>query len=89
MPRRTSNRRGHVQWEQLIARYEAGNASQREFCAQHGVAYSSFCYWRKRLRASSTAEVVPLVELGALASSEQPPWRVEIDLGQGVVLRVR
>lgn len=89
MARRTINRRSRAQWEQLIARYESGNASQREFCAQHGVAYSSFGYWRKQLCASSTAEVAPLVELGVLPSSEPPPWRVEIDLGQGVVLRVR
>lgn len=89
MPGRSSNRRSRGQWEELIARYEAGNASQREFCAQHGVAYSSFCYWRKRLRASSASEVVPLVELGALAQSDARPWRIEIDLGQGVVLRVR
>lgn len=86
-----SKKRKRAQWEQLMASYEASDMAQREFCVKHGVAYSSFCYWRKQLRTAVSAEteVPALVELRALASSETPAWRVELDLGKGMVLRVR
>ena len=91
MPETESRKRSRADWEQLMARYEASEVSQRAFCAQHGLAYSSFCYWRKQLRAAVSAEagVPALVELSMGHSSTTPSWRVELDLGQGVVLRVR
>jgi putative transposase len=82
-------KRNRDEWQRLVASYEASGMTQRAFCVQHDLAYSSFCYWRKQLRTAAAAQdVVPLVELPALASSE-PAWRVEVDLGQGVVLRLR
>jgi hypothetical protein len=38
-----SKRRSRAEWEQLMASYEASGETQREFCDQHHVAYSSFC----------------------------------------------
>ena len=84
-----SQRRSRAEWEQLMAGYEAGDVTQREFCAQQGLAYSSFCYWRKQLRTATRDEAASLVELAALPSSERLAWRIELDLGQGIVLRVR
>ena len=88
------NRRGREEWERLMAEYEAGELSQRAFCAQHGLAYSSFGYWRKHLRGGLAAKDGPgpaLVELPALTrlSVERVPWRIELELGEGIVLRVR
>jgi putative transposase len=87
----TSKKRSRVDWEALMARYEISGLTQREFCAQQGLAYSSFCYWRKRLRTIEAVEnkAPPLIELPSLPSSELRPWRIELDLGQGVVLRLR
>jgi len=56
MPERINKKRSRSEWEQLMAGYEAGNLAQRAFCARHSVAYSSFCYWRKRLRSPATVE---------------------------------
>ena len=89
-----NNRRSREEWERLMAEYEAGDVSQRVFCAQHGLAYSSFGYWRKRLRGALPAEDRPmpaLVELPAWAglAVEPVPWRIELELGEGIVLRVR
>jgi len=86
--------RNRQEWERLMAEYEAGELSQRAFCAQHGLAYSSFGYWRKRLRGALPAEDRPmpaLVELPAWAglAVEPVPWRIELELGEGIVLRVR
>ena len=33
-----NNRRSREEWERLMAEYEAGDVSQRVFCAQHGLA---------------------------------------------------
>jgi len=52
----TAERKSHAQLAELVAEYEAGELSQRAFCEQHDVAYSTFGYWRKRLRLP----VVPL-----------------------------
>ncbi len=86
-------RKSRAQWVELMAAYEAGDLPQREFCERHAVAYSTFGYWRKQLRSpglpvACTAE--PLVELSAFGfADDTAPWRVELDLGCGVKLRVR
>ncbi len=91
MSKPESKKHSRTQWEQLMARYEASNLTQRKFCSQQGIAYSSFCYWRKQLRTPEAVEaaVGPLIELPVLPSAEVPSWRVELDLGDGVILRVR
>ena len=93
MPEPTSPipRRSHADWKQLMEQYEAGGLKQRAFCEQHGLAYSTFCYWRKRLRQSARIEnnSEHLFELPMLPIGDHPDWRVELDLGQGVVLRLK
>ena len=93
MPESTSPtpRRSRADWEQLMEQYESGGLKQRAFCEQHGLAYSTFCYWRKRLRQSASTENYsePLFELPMLPVDEHPDWRVELDLGQGVILRMK
>ena len=80
----TNTRRDRSAWEQLMAQYEAGDLSQRHFWEQHGLAYSTFGYWRKQLRQPAS-----LIELPMLPTSESRGWRVELDLGKGVVLRLK
>jgi transposase-like protein len=87
----TKSRRNRSVWEELMAQYEASGLKQRTFCEQHGLAYSTFCYWRKQLRQSSTIENPSehLFELPTLPGDEYPDWRVELDLGHGVTLRMK
>ena len=87
-----TERKSRAQWDELMVAYEAGELSQREFCKIHEVAYSTFGYWRKRLRSpvvplARASE--PLLELSPLALDDTSDWRVELDLGCGVMLRVR
>ena len=89
-----NNRRSREEWERLMAEYDAGDVSQRVFCAQHGLAYSSFGYWRKRLRGAlerAERSMPALLELPGLprCGFESTPWRIELELGEGIVLRVR
>jgi hypothetical protein len=90
----TKSRRSQDDWNQLMAEYEAGELTQRQFCEHHQLAYSTFCYWRKRLLAGAVrtelaATSVPLLELPVLPMRGQPDWRLELELGQGVVLRLK
>jgi hypothetical protein len=91
MPTTPGKRRSRTQWEDLMVSYEASNKTQRQFCSEHEIAYSSFCYWRKRLRRVATSEstLPKLIELPALEENEAPVWRIELDLGAGIVLRIR
>ena len=87
----SNTRRDRSAWEQLMAQYEAGDLSQRLFCEQYGVAYSTFGYWRKQLRQSAPIEKpsTALVELPMFPLEHVPDWRVELDLGKGMVLRLK
>ena len=87
----SNTRRDRSAWERLMVQYEAGHISQRLFCEQHGIAYSTFGYWRKQLRQSASLEKpsTALVELPMLPLEPVRAWRVELDLGQGVVLRLK
>jgi len=74
-----------------MAQYEAGDLSQRICCEHRGLAYSTFGYWRKQLRQSAHNETQPasLIELPMLSTGESRDWRVELDLGKGMVLRLK
>ncbi len=87
-----AGRKNREEWVALMAAYEAGDLSQREFCERHELAYSTFGYWRKQLCSPAVKPVrpsEPLLELSPLVSNEATAWRVQLDLGCGVMLRVR
>ena len=99
----TRRYRNHREWRGLVAEYEAGHERPREFCRRHGLSHSAFYRWCKEFRDELCAgdtttgddSVGPLIELPGLAvhSAAPPPsgsdWRVELDLGGGLVLRLR
>jgi len=91
MPTTLSKKRSRPEWEDLMTDYEAGHQTQREFCTERSIAYSSFCYWRKRLRSVATngSTLPTLIELPAVAVDQGSVWRMELDLGAGIVLRIR
>lgn len=84
-------RKSREEWVELMAAYEAGELAQREFCERHEVAYSTFGYWRKRLRSPvlPSGTSAPLLELSPLALDDAGEWRVELELSSGLVLRIR
>ncbi len=92
MPETTSPipRRSRADWEQLMGQYEASGLKQRVFCEQHALTYSTFCYWRKRLRQSAIEnDSGNLFEFPMPPMDERSDWRVELDLGQDVVFRMK
>ena len=85
--------RSRAQWSRLLAEYEAGDTTQRDFCVERGLSYSNFCRWRRRLRTEAPDDnpVGPLIELPTLSGLSAGPgdWRVELELGNGYVLRLK
>jgi putative transposase len=95
-------RRSAAQWRALVAAFEQSSLSRRAFCARQGVSVSTFDWWRKRLNiesgglpvacADSDALFVELsAPLAATGAAHAAPvaWDVELELGTGMVLRLR
>jgi len=114
LPDRPAQRRTPREWRALLRAYARGRQSRQAFCAHHGVALSTFDWWRRRVReetipcsspapASARApaisrdpptflELTPVAGLPLnprTAPRAVAPWDVELELGGGVVLRLR
>jgi hypothetical protein len=97
----SGGRRSEAQWRALVSAFAKSGLSRRAFCARQGVPVSTLDWWRKRLgvvpragasRAGSDAlfvELSPPVSATSDTRDSVPAWDVELDLGAGVVLRVR
>ncbi len=96
LTRRARIRHSEDEWRELFLRFEQGGQTREQFCADEGLAVSTFSRRRQRMRAlghedgklSSEAVFV------ALSSADAPhvvasPWDVELQLGAGVFLRLR
>lgn len=100
MAQRSHKRHSAVQWQGLIDQQAASGASQIAFCAEQGLALSTFQYWKRRLKAmprgddgKSSPLFTPLHRPAASTDirSECGPasgWSLELDLGDGVCLRL-
>ena len=91
--RKTRVKRSKEQWHMLVNQYETSGLTQQAFCKQHGIATSGLNKWRKRFSRSSEAEFVDITDQLCEAGSHENHhpdnrWQVELQLGQGVVLRI-
>ncbi|MCG5534356.1 IS66 family insertion sequence element accessory protein TnpB [Halorhodospira sp. 9621] len=68
--RRSRSRRTAAEWQVLIQRYAQGDLTLRAFCAQEGVAESTFTAWRRRLQAAAVAPKPPEVAEPAPSAPE-------------------
>ena len=94
-------RRTAAQWRKLIERFDRSGQTRGNFCAANGLALSTFDLWRRKLgEAQAPAdEAHPeslFVELtnvtepaGSRSAAGTGAWEVELELGAGVVLRLR
>ena len=95
-------RRTAAQWRKLIERFDRSGQTRGKFCAANGLALSTFDLWRRKLgEAQAPADEAPpeslFVELTNAPEPAGPSriatgtgaWEVELELGAGVVLRLR
>ena len=93
MQRRT--RRSREEWRALVSRFEASGQTREAFCAETGISVSTLRRWCSRFREPSRPAVPPapvFVELPAderKTEASAQPWEMELQLGAGVVLRLR
>ena len=91
LTRQRRTHRSEAAWREVFTQFERSGQTRKRFCAEQGLTLSSFTRWRQKLRQAShspaaVAEDALFVELAADA---EPGWDVELELGAGVVLRVR
>jgi transposase-like protein len=94
---RKYTRRKESQWRELIAGYEQSGLTLEAYCRHHRIASSGFYTWRKRLQEEAPAqagegrliEITPHLQTHTLSTSQHSGLHIELDLGQGCVLRIR
>jgi transposase len=69
-----------ARWSKLVADFEAGDLTQREFASERGISFSNLRNWIYRLREESR----PLVA-AAPASPRQAPERIKAEQGSRLV----
>ena len=80
-------RRSEAEWQQLIDDQAGSGQTQAAFCAANGISVASFQNWKRRLAAEVSPE--PWLELGSLAQQSTSAWDIELQLGDGICLRLR
>lgn len=79
--KRVKNRphRSQSEIRALVAGYENGNQSRASYCAAHGLPLTTLDYYRRRVRAASTA----LVEIDLQSTASAGHGAVAVVLGNG------
>ena len=90
-PRARKTMRSKSEWQQIIQNYNESQLTQDEFCQQAGIPKSSFYNWHRRLKSTTPDRTANFINLSDLTSSDSSrlSWDIELDLGQGVCLRLR
>lgn len=91
-------RRSRPEWQRLIEACETSELSQAAFCREHGIALTTFQYWKRRLRNDrplSARQPAGVVDLAQLHASPAEPgaaasggWSLELLVGNWLSLRV-
>jgi putative transposase len=75
----------------LIDDQAVSGVTQRAFCDEHGIGYSSFCWWRRKLSGHSGKGLVKgsaFVEVLSPQPVSAQGWEVDLELGPGMRLRL-
>ncbi|MCA9413976.1 MAG: hypothetical protein KC944_22370 [Candidatus Omnitrophica bacterium] len=81
---------GRDHWRGVFEEWSASGLSQRGFCEERGISFSTFCYWRRRLRGESEVESQsPFIPV-EIKDPLQPrhPSQYEVYLEGGIRIRV-
>ena len=85
-------RRTPAQWRRLVDEYAQSGVGVGQFCRERGLSMSSFRNWRHKLGQLGPRDAEPagFVELAVPSAREsQGRLEVELELGDGIVLRLR
>lgn len=83
-------RRSREDWRRLVSEQTESGLTQAAFCKANGLSVASLQYWKRKLADSSeTMPSAPWVDLGTLAAAASPDWEIELQLGEGICIRLR
>ncbi|MDA1073865.1 MAG: hypothetical protein O3A63_03765 [Proteobacteria bacterium] len=83
-------RRSASEWSSIVADFRESGLSARAFCHETDVALSTFTKWLRRQRLVETTPTAPrFVALEGEVSPSVSSWEMELDLGDGMTLRLR
>ena len=72
----------------LVARFEQGGTSAREFCRSNGIAYQSLLAWRRKARDGARRRpATPSGFIELALPTAAPEALAELHLGGGAVVR--
>ena len=83
------------QWRKIVEAFQCSPLTRTEFCKQHGIAASGLYNWQRKFEQQGIQERSDgnaFVQIRPPVGSAEKPnqtWDVELELGQGRVLRVR
>ena len=95
---RKYTRRSEAQWRKLIEDFEHSDMTLEAYCQHHKIAASSFYTWRLRFedesgQDTSTASLINVTDHlrtnVPTTQAENTSWQVELELGNGRVLRIK
>ena len=92
---RTRVMRTQSQWKALLSEFNDSGLTRSAFCKKHRIATSSLYRWQQ-LFTEQSGGVADFIDVTQPLSNNPPPahardndWQVELELGAGVVLRLR
>lgn len=90
-PSMRRERRTRAQWSQLVREQAASGLSQQAFCTQQDLGLSTFSKWKRKFNGVTGSRTRPggFIELPVGGSVSQPGFEVELELGDGVRLRIQ
>jgi hypothetical protein len=89
-------RRGRDEWARLFSEQAESGLSQRAFCESRHLSVSTFCNAKRRAGAAARdgapgigGDFIPIIFDTETSEPATERWNIELDLGSGVVLRIR
>ncbi len=88
-------RRSREQWREIIQTYEDSGQSAHSYCDKQGLTLGVFYKWHRIFKSGMKKEFSPFIELPLnfpttpASGPAEKDWRVELELGEGIVLRLR
>jgi len=83
-------RRSREDWQRQVSEQAESGLTQTAFCKTNGLSVASLQYWKRKLADDvETVPSAPWVDLGTLAAAAAPGWELELQLGEGICLRLR
>ena len=73
-----------VKWKKIFEEYGRLGAKRKEFCGERQIKFSTFDYWRARLRKTA-AEESGVVEVGRVAAPAAP---IRVRVNERVVIEL-